>query len=352
MISLSSRPSRRGSCGFTLVEMLVSVVILILLVGMLLQISSSMGRTWKYANLKIEEFKQARQGFATMTQRLSEATLNTYWGYDNPSAPKKYIRLSELRFVSGPGLLSSSSIYPTHAVFFQAPLGYSTNYEDLTHLLNTWGYYIKFGSDQGFTPSFLTTNKYRYRLMEMTQPSESMSIYKYTSGPATGTPLNCENYTGLDWVPPAPSPEHILADNVIALILSPQISPSDASKSGQQVTTIAPDYTYNSHKSTTSTSTASTQSTTQNDLPPVMVVTMVAIDEASAQRLEAKNSNGQPPEITNALSKLTSVASNYANDLSQLETALGDAKINYRVFTLNVKLPNSTFNGLLTYSGN
>jgi len=386
MISPSLTPYRRNSPGFTLVEMLVSIVIVILLVGMMLSISGSVNKTWHYANLKIEEFKQSRQAFSTMTQRLSQATLNTYWGYNNPSNPQYYIRLSELRFISGPWNGQGSppgpqltngdpADYPTHAVFFQAPIGYTANsdYQGLNHLLNTWGYYIEFGSDQTSTPTFFQSlsyyaPRYRYRLMEMMEPSEDMTLYKHTSGyktvppPTTGSVLNCENYTTGEWYQDAlnlsPVPAHVLAENVIALILSPQISPTDVANGGPPfVYSIAPNYSYNSHQSTTSISTGTTtgstaKSTTQNDLPPTILVTMVAIDESSAQRLAAQNGTNPPTAISNAMAGLFTQAINYQSDLTALEDSLTKANVNYRVFTLNIKLPNSTFNGLLQYSGN
>ena len=121
--------------GFTLVELIVSMGILVLLMLVLISITDATGRTWTYTTGKVEQFHDAREAFESITRKLGQATLNTYWAYDNPNAPTKYQRQSELRFISG----QSSILIPaslalndengsplqtaTHAVFFQAPLG-------------------------------------------------------------------------------------------------------------------------------------------------------------------------------------------------------------------------------------
>ena len=110
------------------------------------------------------EFRQARDGFDAISRRLSQATLNTYWDYDDPNVPTRYIRQSELRFLSGPteglaGATGGGRRWPTHGLFFQAPLGVSQPGADeltgMTTLLNSWGYFIEFGSDTAFRPDIL-----------------------------------------------------------------------------------------------------------------------------------------------------------------------------------------------------
>ena len=124
-----SPEENRLAAAFTLVEMLVSMAILSLIVLVLISITSQTAKTWRYTSGKVEEFREARTAFETVTSRLRQATLNTYWDYDNATTPTRYERRSELRFISGPverdlsiGTGPNGSAI-THAVFFHAPLG-------------------------------------------------------------------------------------------------------------------------------------------------------------------------------------------------------------------------------------
>src|ERR1043165_3679421 len=89
--------------AFTLIEVMVSTSLLAILLMILLGIVNQTSATWRYSVSKVEQFRGARQAFESMTRRLSQATLNTYWDYDPPppKPPLKYIRQSDLRFVSG-----------------------------------------------------------------------------------------------------------------------------------------------------------------------------------------------------------------------------------------------------------
>jgi uncharacterized protein (TIGR02599 family) len=94
--------------GFTLVELIVAVGLLAIVLLLLASMTNSTASIWKLTSGKIEEFRSASNAFDSMTRRLSQATLNTYWDYDSPTAPTKYFRHSELRFISGPALANSS----------------------------------------------------------------------------------------------------------------------------------------------------------------------------------------------------------------------------------------------------
>ena len=51
-------------------------------------------------------------------------------------------------------------------------------------MLNTWGYYVEYADNSTTRPSFVASPaRKRFRLMEVMQPSESLSLYTYTSGP-------------------------------------------------------------------------------------------------------------------------------------------------------------------------
>jgi uncharacterized protein (TIGR02599 family) len=84
--------------GFTLVELLVSVGLITLIALLLASMTNATASTWRYTTGRIEQFRSAEMAFEAVTRRLSQATLNTYWDYDNPAAPRKYVRQSDLRF--------------------------------------------------------------------------------------------------------------------------------------------------------------------------------------------------------------------------------------------------------------
>ena len=123
----------------------------------LLGMTDQTQRLVRSTSAKVEQFQDARVAFEAMTRRLSQATLNTFWDYDNPTQPTRYIRAAELRFRSGPmknltGGAGLGGLQPGHGVFFQAPIGLvdplkSPSLIPLDHLMNTWGYFIETGSD-------------------------------------------------------------------------------------------------------------------------------------------------------------------------------------------------------------
>ncbi len=342
--------------SFTLVEVLVSLVILLILMVLMSTMVTQANKAWKYNKAKTEEYRDSGDAFAAVTSRLSQATLNTYWDYLNSSGqsrtaansttftPSSYTRQSELRFISGPSLASvaGANPRPTHAVFFQAPLGYSTNStsEGLENLLNTWGYYIEYGPDPRSYPSFaIAPTGNRFRLMEMMEPSDSLSLYKYTCA-STAFPNGSPTYTGTNWytdpLTATPSDAHVLAQNVVALILLPKLSPQeDPSGLG-----LAPLYSYNSN--TNFYNSTNPLFDTHNQLPPVVQVTLVAISEESAIRM----GNTGSAALLAKINTLFSNATNYTSDLrappdgsaNSLESYLIQNKISYHIFTTDVAI--------------
>lgn len=369
----------QDKAGFTLVELLVSMAILSLLLVMMGSMVSQTSSMWSSTRGKIEQFREARDGFEAMTRRISQATLNTYWDYEDRYGnirtggtsgnlktfePYRYARQSELRFICGPSselLGTDAGDYFTHSIFFQAPLGVvgdtSGVYGGLQYLLNAWGYYIEYKDDSDSRPSFITRDripfKKRFRLMEFIQPSEFMSLYQFTSGSSA--------YSGYDWfvktgrstnelvVNGANTPSHVLADNIIALIILPKLSSNDQASGNYTDASLSPGYFYSSAGKSASGSVMTTMAdknlNPKNQLPPVVQVTMVAIDEASALRMtEADNNN-----LQNRIERLFTLASAYEIDLKRdytrdvandpsLEAYLIQHKINYRIFTTNVSI--------------
>jgi uncharacterized protein (TIGR02599 family) len=346
--------------AFTLVELLTATAVLVLLLALMVGIINQTSSTWRHTTSQIETFREARTAFETITRRLSQATLNTYWDYlypnnnpNHPDGPSKYVRQSELRFASGrtESLVGSSTPpRPLHGVFFNAPLGFvdDANFQQLNNLLNTWGYYVEFNSDHalGLVPGFMqsrTEPRWRFRLMEFREPADELGIYNYTS-PNAARPNSGPQWVGNQWFSDrftSTPPSSMVAENIVALIIHPKLSSRDDPTGNQ----LAPNFTYRSDNPSATNSAWSTNPmlNPKHQLPPLVQVTMVAIDEASAARLQAMHGS-QMPDL--GLNGLFTNAANFEQDLrlnsgganSSLEQKLIDENITYRIFTTTVSI--------------
>lgn len=357
--------------AFSLVEMMVSLAVLALMMIVLAQVTNSTSKLWQGTNDKISAFQNARAAFETMTQTLSQATLNTYFDYYDSSGnrntaaglstftPSLYDRFSELHFISGPadsilkgisrtdstGSKSYPDVTSGHAVFFQAPLGYTqqSTAKSLDNMLNAVGYFAEFGTDKDLIPSLISTKippRFRYRLVQMLQPAESLSVYaepwtSRTKGSAARwfkTPLELPIADSLN-----PRPTQILADNVAAMIIRPKRSDQEFANANPKPAPIAPNYTYDSQPQPVIPPAQIANFPTRYQLPPLVSVTLVAIDEASAVRMQLQHKD-KPPLQEMGVSTLfqttsdTNVPDDYESDLQELKDALTDAKVNFRIF--------------------
>ena len=322
--------------AFTLVELLTAMAVFMLILVVLFSAISQTSSVLRQSTTRIEAFQSARMGFYLLTRSLSQATLNAYldYAYDDGAnlPPTRYIRKSELGFVIGQagGTATSpdgsSTTLPGsrnsgQAVFFEAPLNYvadAAGYGGLESLLNACGYFISF-TDNGPIPPHVSTdsNPHRFRLMQMLAPSEVNTVYKSGIGNAWFSAPSLQS----DYAMP-------VADNVIALVIRAQ----DPGSAPPDITT---DYTYDSRRNALD----NPQPTSANQLPPNLVVTMVAIDETSAKHLD--NGDTPPAVITSALAGKFQQVAQYQADLDDLKNKLAAAGIQYRVFTSTVLLPES-----------
>lgn len=330
-----------GAAAFTLVELLLSMSVLAVLMLLIVQVIGQTSRVWTSSTGKADQFREARDAFEAITRNLAQATLNTYYEYFDKSGqrrtvanaatftPARYGRYSELRFKSGPAssmLGGSDAQYPTHAVFFQAPLGFNQQPANagLNNLLNTWGYYVEFREDTD-RPDFVPgARRKRYRLMEFMQPSEELNIYQSPD----------------QWLQAAGggNRSHVLASNIIALVILPKLP----AKGMQDDPTIdpdgdklAPNYAYDSHEE--GRAVLGPEYNSLHQLPPIVEVTMVAIDEASAANLEARFGDSAPDLGISDLFKNANPEKRLA-DLETLSQKLSELKISYRVFSSEVSL--------------
>ncbi|MFV1996166.1 MAG: hypothetical protein ACC661_12080, partial [Verrucomicrobiales bacterium] len=231
----------------------------------------------------------------------------------------------------GPGVPA-----PGDAIFFQAPLGDSNsiNYRVLNNLLNAHGYFVMFSSDADQKPAFLTANytpKYRFRLMEYGQPSEENRIYN--------DPLNPTAWIGGS-LTEVLNNSRVIADNILAIFVSPMTSTEGVDA---QRYAIAPNYSYDSR---------GLNPRTRYQLPPLVRITMVAMDEASADLLEL----GSGTSISEFIpTNLFRNAANYETDIIALKELLStnQVQINYRVFSGIVSIRGSKWSdeSLITVPG-
>jgi uncharacterized protein (TIGR02599 family) len=359
-------PSRKREaiCSFTILEMLVAITVLAVLFVLAAQIITRTSSVWIYSTSKMAEGREARVAFNSLVSRLSEATVDQYYGYTYTAVtpattpptyyPNSYVRRSELRFISGPSSsITTQTSSPTDAVFFEAPLGIVSNtalYGHLPSLLNVCGYYVQWSQNDLERPSILPgTGIYRFRLMQFVQPAESMSVYSQTI-PFSGSNPN-GNYptysfvTGTSWrntaLANSPAGIHPLANNVVALLLLPATNTTDASG------TIAPGFTYNSEVNTP----ASPALNASNRTPPVMRVVMYALDEKSALRLPQSStmpnlyvSTSGTTLFTDSSKLFPNAASGDIGDLGRFEQTLTANKLTFRRFDAAVELPRQPWN--------
>lgn len=343
--------NHRHPHAFTLAELLVGMGILVLMFGFLIMATNQMVRAMGSTAGKIEQFRGARDAFERVTTRLSQATLNTYWDYKydttkTPILPTSYERRSELRFISGDVTSIAASQLPNagfgQCVFFTAPLGYVETAANvgLENLLDVCGYYVEYSQDTTYRPKFVGTEvpaKWRWRLMEYTPSSERFTVYNVTSG-GSQTALASES-TSLNWIFPAGSVQTLVrpvTENVVALILIPRLSPGEEALLGgdKNLSKLAPKYKYNS---TDSLSDASVNP--KNQLPPVMQVTMVAIDEKTAEKLSLDSSSNDMFGVKNLFKDTAKFSADLEGpDPSALEKQLIAKRANYRVFSTNVHI--------------
>lgn len=369
-------PGARGSeYGFTLIELMLSAAVLTLLLVITFGIIDSVSAVQRRTRSRIDTFQEARAGFESVTRRLSQAMLNTYWDYEYPldsagkpdltQPPKGYVRQSELHFVCGPTKTGTSPLLPDaaiqssgHSLFFQAPLGVSSPSSTvpgptLQNLLNTNGYFLEFTSDKDDLPKFLQsggiTERWRSRLMEFCQPTENLMVYRIT------TPIKGSTYQALDWFREplkAVTKRDVcraLAENIVALVFWPHRSPHDPAPAGAPAE-LAPKYLFDSRKYISS-PTDPHAKLTRNQLPPMVQVTMVAIDEVSALRLQSAlpSPESLPYDkltVTNLFQQPSSTANpsagqegdTYRSNLQSLENELNRQRITYRVFSTDVSI--------------
>lgn len=422
---------RRRLSGFTLVEILVSTTLVVAIMILMLGVVDQTQRLAQRSRSKTTQFQGARTAFDNMARRLSQATLNTYWRAQEMAigaekADFLFRRQSELQFISGPTtriLGGSNQIsnlnepvdenYPTHSMFFTAPIGFTERtvpgrnyleYRGLNAMLSAVGYFVEFGDDTD-KPDFLKSlqptypARLRYRLMEMIVPGERFNVYtRPQDDPRHSDPrifdetgANGAYYKGLVntarrpidafvrpyWMKEAlrrvdARPGHRfayarpMADNIVALIILPKVATKDRLNYGSNPPTpdpnaleLAPFYQFDSWRVLSGTTETHPVTSVKLDnrsrdnlLPPIVQVTMVAIDEPSAIRMNLGITG--KPQWTSGLFEKVEVEDDYRRDIRDLENKIKkDPKypnVAYRIFTTDVVIRGSKWSRDPNYS--
>jgi uncharacterized protein (TIGR02599 family) len=328
--------ARRQLAGFSLVELMVACAILAAMMGLISVAIRQMAGGIKTSTAKVDAFQSARTGFESVSRTLGVATLNTYWDYFNSSRqprsaanastfrPDTYGRQSDLHFLitnnfpTVPGMELSG-----HSVFFQAPLGYFTNTSSTNPpgSLNPCGFFVAYGPDPTM-PNVGLTNRPRFRLYQWLPSSDSLTVAS-TSGRITNSA----------WVAPT-NGVRPLAENIIAFVI--RVPSTNATG----YTTTATNYGWNSLTPWS----GGSQPAQMHQLPPLVNITMVAVEEAAVNRLAGTAANASGAASAMGIpdpSTLFATPSSYDTDLAALEAALSSKNIPYRTFTTTVPLRGS-----------
>ena len=374
MIFCATNPRcQRPLRGFTLVEVMVSTVVLAIMLLLISSVISQTQKSWRRASTRLTQFREARLAFDTVTRNLQQATLNAYRDHYYASTKKNYPaksvedpkqqeyptgsrRTSELAFVTGRAadiVVGSGAAGPTdlpgHAIFFQAPLGVTDpetgvvdagtgqpRYQSLKSLLCTRGYFMMNSDDKPFLPEGLVSrleSHVRLRLMEFQPPAETDQIYASRDVPgATGGPN--------DWMRVNPTYLRPLTEHVVGLVISPLLASGTkmVNFSGRSVepTSIARNYVYDSRLLANVVDEKIDPQGTQHLLPPVVRVTMVALDSDSLAKLEREKKSA---DMLAAAGAAFTDATSYANDLAKLKTYLNEQRLAYRIFEATILIP-------------
>ncbi|MES2307249.1 MAG: Verru_Chthon cassette protein C [Verrucomicrobiota bacterium] len=361
------KSSFKSSRAFTLIEVLVASAVLIMLMGMIAVVTGQISKVWRNTDSKIDSFRGARLGMSVMNRVLSQATLNSYSDYfslknnrfcntvEPADEREAYRRRSELHFISGNAAEvlkgAGASSISSHAIFFQAPLGYTEKAEEyggLGHLLNACGFYVEYSQDVE-QPDFLKLleparlPRYRYRLMMMMQPTEFLKIY--------GDPKTLASSPRGWFVDDFQKYSRPIAENVIAMVvLCKRPNPSSGNQKTAFYLPVSSEGNSYLYDSRTAPGDNAKQAETSNQLPPLVQVTLVSIDEKSAQNISEKSGEEDPKLVPTTLFQSPE---NYEKDMKDLEdilkakpenTAQNTIPCQYRIYSFDILIRSSSWN--------
>ncbi len=269
---------KRRQQGWTLVEVLVSISILAMLVVVMAEALNTTQRSWLSSQSAVDRQQTLDSATRMLSQALKQATLQSRAGYD--TTLNQLVPASDLHFVCGPAgeLLMGVAGACGDAVFFQRPVAEG----GLQRALQACGFFVQYGGDEAWRPTFLTAVpvRRRFRLLQFHQPASSLTLFQPTS--VMGEPSRLSQFTNradlYGWFAQPigdstlfKSSVSIVAENVVAMIV--QTSPS----AQRCYDTRRYQWEAGSNDATVS----------RHRLPEMVDVTLVMVDETGWARLAA-----------------------------------------------------------------
>ena len=235
--------------------------------------------------------------------------------------------------------------------------------KDMHDLLNCWGYYVSYSSDLTRRPDFmkdakgtlLNPERKRFRLMEFRQPPDDSILFSksFNIGSQTTSnglyrwfrgPYKSGGKTTADYSVP-------LAENVLAVVVTPYIYVTTADSSGNSSTDMRKkqSYEYDTKLYQWRAGTGQDIISSKNQLPAMLELTLIATDEGSYERLEAKYGvTGAASKVQGIFNGLLTNSTNFAPDPGNVQAKTYDVDvidqriralgINYKIFTTTVSL--------------
>ena len=334
-MNAASPMSDRQRPGFTLLEMMVAMAVTSIIVVVLLALLQSTATTWQRNTDSSKSYASARAAFESMSRTISESTLNTYADYYDAArsnrasgsltfVPAVYGRKSDLHFVTGNALVNSQQ---GGSVFFTAPFDYDTNATPPATggQLNGIGYFVRFSADST-VPAFVTNNPPRYRLFQFLQPTTSLKVMN-------------TNFPGNAWFTGdvnASSNCYPLAANIVAFAVLPKLS----ERENTNLNSLTTNFSYDSRMAWS----AGTQPTNMHQLPPVVRVVMVTLDETSAARIQGASAPGIA-ELGYDPSTVFDTAANLETSLETIAVKLSEKNLKFRVFRADIPIRAAKWSG-------
>jgi len=287
--------------GFTLLEITVAMGISAMLFWLLLAAVNQFSSTARRASGAASAFDEARAAVGEIRRTLEAATLNPYWAvsYDADGYPEGYYRHSDLHFLGLPAaeLFPAGAAVSGDALFFQAPLGYEAANPEPGAVLNALGYFVEWRNTQADNPAHPSpapAPRWRFQLREIRQSADALAVML----PGTG---------GDQWVRDAiaAGASVPVAENIAWMRLRFRwpLSGSEAMayRWDSRLWDGAPPQPPQSHQ-----------------MPPIVDIALLALDEATAARLE--DHGGTPPPLP--LQNLFIDPAAFDADLQRLEERL------------------------------
>ena len=353
-----AHPLRRSTCGLSLLELLIAMSIFSLVASLLIAALATTQETWARTRERIGQFREARTAFEIAGQRISAATVNPYWGYDDPEAPTEYQRQSELHFVTGPSeiLLGSDPLSPGHSLFFQAPFGFGGSdagslgggeiYDGIENGMNAWGYYVEFNSDAdedyNMRPEFLNQGpaerkeRARFRLMEFRLPSEKLTLFEQDEKGRPLFPNFSDKERIYEWFADSDRRKlnsYPVAENILVFGIRPRVpglSPNEFS--------IAPAYHYDSRLFQWRKESSELTRTSRHQIPPVVDLFVVALEEPSFARYYDREGIAAVEALAEFVRQRFRKAELLEQDLEEVENHLNGLGIQNRVFQTSIAI--------------